>query len=149
MNEILIRVSADEEATLRAPTRLKNGTIEAEVAEFAEEFCFNDRALGLAFTNRDRLREFFEKERELYPDLTFRTKKILVVEDHVIAEWLLEYTIKQPFYANTTRDFLVSLPGVSLIRTKKSKIIEWSDYYDGLTARRTALTSYFTDWGEY
>ena len=28
------------------------------------------------------------------------------------------------------------------------KITDWTDYYDGLTARRSRLAAYFTDWGE-
>ena len=148
MSKTLTEMTARDDV-LRSMTRLKNGNMEDAVAEFAENFCFNDWGLGLEFTNKERLREFFQKERELYPGSSFRTKKTLVIEDHVIAEWLLEYTIKEPFFGNTLRDVPVSLHGVSVIRTSKGKIIEWSDYYDGLTARRTALTACFTDWIEY
>lgn len=130
-------------------TRLHNGNAEDAVADFAENFCFNDRGLGLEFTDKERLHEFFQKERELYPDSSFRTKNTLVAEDYVIAEWLLEYTVKEPFYGNALRNVLVSQHGASVIRTSNGKIIEWSDYYDGLTSRRAALTSYFTDWIEY
>lgn len=134
---------------LSALTRLKNGRIEDAVADFAENFSFNDRGLGLEFTDRERLREFFLKERELYPSSSFQITKILVAEDHVIAEWLLNYSIKEPFYGNTLRDVPVSLRGVSVVRTRHGKITEWSDYYDGLISRRTALASHFTDWIEY
>ena len=80
---------------------------------------------------------------------SFQINKILIAEDHVIAEWLLKYSIKEPFYGNTLRDVPVLLRGVSVVRTKRGKITEWSDYYDGLISRHTALASYFTDWIEY
>ena len=149
MIEALTEVAARDEDVLNALTRLKNGKVEDAVADFAENFRFNDLGVGLEFTDRERLREFFEKEHELYPGSSFLTKKTLIDGDHVIAEWLLEYTIKEPFYGNTLRDVPVSLHGVSVIRISKGKITEWSDYYDGLTSRRTALTSCFTDWIEY
>jgi len=148
MIESLAEMATRDEGVVNALTRLKNGKIEDAVAEFAENFCFNDRGLGLEFTDRVQLREFFQKERELYPGSSFRTKKTFVAEDHVIAEWLLEYTLKEPFYGNTLRDVPVSLHGVSVVRTSKGKITGWTDYYDGLIARRTALTSCFTDWVE-
>jgi len=148
MKESLIELLAGDEV-LSALTRLKNGKIEDVAADFAENFCFNDRGLGLEFTDKERLLEFFRKERQLYPSSSFQINKILIAEDHVIAEWLLKYSIKEPFYGNTVRDVPVLLRGVSVVRTKRGKITEWSDYYDGLISRRTALTSYFTDWIEY
>jgi len=149
MNEGLIELLASDQDALSALTRLKNGTIEDAVADFAGNFSFNDRGLGLELTDKERLREFFLKERELYPSLSFQTNKILVAEDHVIAEWLLEYSIKEPFYGSMVRNAPVSLRGVSVVQTRKGKIVEWSDYYDGLTSRRTALAAYFTEWVEY
>ena len=148
MKESLIELLAGDEV-LSALTRLKNGKIEDVAADFVENFCFNDRGLGLEFTDKERLLEFFRKERQLYPSSSFQINKILIAEDHVIAEWLLKYSIKEPFYGNTLRDVPVLLRGVSVVRTKRGKITEWSDYYDGLISRRTALTSYFTDWIEY
>jgi hypothetical protein len=34
------------------------------------------------------------------------------------------------------------------VQTDKGMITDWSDYYDGLVSRRTALASYFTEWVE-
>jgi ketosteroid isomerase-like protein len=149
MNGALIGVSTEDGTTLSVLTHLRNGNAEDAVADFAENFCFSDRGLGLEFTDRERLLEFFEKERQLYPGSSFRIKRTFVAGDHVIAEWLLEYTIKEPIYCNAFNDVPVSLHGVSVIRMRRGKIIEWSDYYDGLTARRAALTSCFTEWIEY
>jgi steroid delta-isomerase-like uncharacterized protein len=149
MTEALIEAAACEESVLSALRHLRNGNIEGAVAEFAEEFCFNDRALGLEFTGREQLREFFQKERELYPDASFRIKKILSVEEHAVVEWQMEYTIKEPFYGSTLRKAPVLVQGVSIARTREGKITDWSDYYDGLVSRRSALASYFIEWIEY
>jgi hypothetical protein len=148
--EALIEVAANnEDVVLSALTQLKSGKIEDAVADFAENFFFKDRGLGLELTDRERLREFFQKKRESYPGSSFQAEKILVAEDYVIAKWLIKYTIKEPFYGSVLRNVVVPLHGVLVISTRMGKIIERSDYYDGLSSRRTALTSYFTDWTEY
>jgi hypothetical protein len=53
-----------------------------------------------------------------------------------------------PFYGPDPRKVPVSLHGASIVRIDDGKITDWSDYYDGLTSRRTALASYFTEWVE-
>jgi hypothetical protein len=148
MKKSLMELSTAEESVSNVMTHLKNGKIEEAVADLAEEFRFNDRGLGLEFTDKERLREFFLKQRELYPSSSFETTTILIAEDYVVAEWLLKYSIKEPFYGNSFRNVPVSLRGVSVVRTKRGKITEWSDYYDGLISRRTALASHFTEWVE-
>jgi hypothetical protein len=52
------------------------------------------------------------------------------------------------FYGGLSRKVRVSLQGVSIVRTDNGKITDWSDYYDGLASRRTALASHFTEWVE-
>jgi hypothetical protein len=84
--------------------------------------------------------------RELYPDSSLQTDTILVSGEHVITEWTLKTTITEPFYGGLSRKVPVSLHGASIVRIDNGKIIDWSDYYDGLTSRRTALASYFTEW---
>ena len=132
MNEAVIVAARYEENVLSALRHLKNENIEDALAEFAGEVCFTDRALGLEFTDRERLREFLLKERELYSGSSFHVKKSVVSEDHVIAEWLLQYTVKEPFEGSFSRDVPVSVQGVSVVRTREGKVTEWSDYYDGL-----------------
>lgn len=39
--------------------------------------------------------------------------------------------------------------GASFIRVHDGRIIEWSDYYDELTSRRTTLAEYFRVWIEF
>ena len=77
---------------------LKDGNIQDAIACFAEKFEFNDRGIGLEFNDRERLADFFQKTRELYPDSSLQTDRILVSGDYVITEWTLRYTLAEPFY---------------------------------------------------
>jgi steroid delta-isomerase-like uncharacterized protein len=148
MSEIQMESAAQGEVVCTVLTHLKNGKISDATACFAERFEFNDRGIGLEFKNRDRLAEFFQKTRELYPDSSLQTDTIFVSGDHVITEWTLETTLMEPFYGGLSRKVPVSLHGASMVRIDDGKITDWSDYYDGLTSRRTALASYFTEWVE-
>jgi hypothetical protein len=74
MNERLIELAGGE--TVLSPlTRLKNGEIEDAVTDFAENFRFTDRGLGLEFTDRERLCEFFRKSESYTQALLFRQIK--------------------------------------------------------------------------
>ena len=148
MSEIPIGVAALEEVVLTVLTHLNNGEIDDAIARFAEEFTFKDHGIGLEFKDKERLREFFQKMRELYPHSFLQTDTILVSGDHVIIEWTLQTTLMEPFYGALSRKVRILLPGASLVRTDKGMITDWSDYYDGLVSRRTALASYFTEWVE-
>jgi len=143
-----IAIVASEGVVLTALTHLENGKIEAAVACFADEFTFNDHGLGLEFKDKKRLAEFFHKTRELYPDSFLQTDAIFVSGDRVITEWTLQFTLTEPFYGPHSRKLRASLRGASIVRTANGKITNWADYYDGLTSRRTALASYFTEWVE-
>jgi ketosteroid isomerase-like protein len=146
MSEIQMEIAAQGEVVCTVLMHLENGKISDATACFAEKFEFKDRGIGLEFKNRERLAEFFQKTRELYPDSSQRTDTILVSGKHVITEWTLKTTITEPFYGGLSRKVPVSLHGASIVRIDNGKIIDWSDYYDGSTSRRTALTSYFTEW---
>jgi len=143
MSEISIGVAALEGMVLTVLTHLNNGEIDDAITRFAEEFRFKDHGIGLEFKDKERLREFFQKIREL-----LQTDTILVSGDHVIIEWTLQTTLMEPFYGALSRKVRILLPGASLVRTDKGMITDWSDYYDGLVSRRTALASYFTEWVE-
>jgi steroid delta-isomerase-like uncharacterized protein len=127
---------------------LKDGNIQDAIACFAEKFEFNDRGIGLEFNDKERLAEFFQKIRELYPDSLLHTDTILVSGDYVVAEWTLRSTLTEPFYGGLSRKVPISLHGVSIVRIEDGKITDWADYYDGLTSRRTALAAHFTEWIE-
>ena len=148
MTEIQMEIAAQGEAVCTMLMHLKNGKISDATACFAEKFEFKDRGIGLEFKNRERLTEFFQKTRELYPDSSLQIDTIFVSGDHVITEWTLETTLMEPFYGGLSRKVPVSLHGASIVRIDHGKITDWSDYYDGLTSRRTALASYFTEWVE-
>jgi len=148
MSAIAIEMATSEEVVLTVLTHLNDGKIDDAIAGFAEKFRFEDHGIGVEFTDKERLAEFFQKTRELYPDSCLHTDRTLVSGDYVIMEWTLQATLTEPFYGGLSRKVGVSLHGVSVVRTDDGKITEWADYYDGLTARRTALASYFTEWVE-
>jgi len=148
MGEIQMEIAAQGEVVWTVLMHLKNGKISDATACFAEKFEFKDRGIGLEFKNSERLAEFFQKTRELYPDSSLQTDMIFVSGEHVITEWTLETTLMEPFYGGLSRKVPVSLRGASIVRVHDGKITDWSDYYDGLTSRRTALASYFTEWVE-
>jgi steroid delta-isomerase-like uncharacterized protein len=148
MSEIAIQTVTSEEVVLTVLRHLKNRKIDDAIAGFSEEFRFEDHGIGVEFTDKERLIEFFQKTRELYPDSTLQTDTIVLSGDHVIFEWILQSTLTEPFYGELSRKVRVSLHGASIVRTDDGKITEWTDYYDGLTSRRTALAAYFTEWVE-
>jgi len=47
---------------------LNQGSISGAVDQFADDFTFTDDALGLQFSEKDRLAEFLQKSRQLFPD---------------------------------------------------------------------------------
>jgi len=148
MSETRMEIATEKGPVSTVLMHLKNGKISDATACFAEEFKFKDRGIGLEFKNRERLAEFFQKTRELYPDSSLQTDTIFVSGDHVITEWTLKTTLMEPFYGGLSRKVPVSLHGATIVRIGDGKITDWSDYYDGLTSRRTALASYFTEWVE-
>ena len=77
-----------------------------------------------------------------------QTDTIFVSGNRVITEWTLQFTLTEPFYGGLKRTVKVSVHGASIVRIEHGKIADWADYYDGLTSRRTALGSHFTEWIE-
>jgi steroid delta-isomerase-like uncharacterized protein len=148
MSESAFETGTSEQVVLPVLTRLDNGNIDDAIARFAEEFTFKDRGIGLEFKDKGRLTEFFQKTREYFPDSSLQVDSILMSLDHVVSEWTLHTSVTEPFSGALSRKVQILLHGVSVVRTKNGEITEWSDYYDGLTSRRTALAAYFTDWGE-
>jgi hypothetical protein len=134
MSESAIEMATSEQVVLPVLTCLNHGNIDDAIALFAEEFTFKDRGIGLEFKD--------------FPDSSLRVDSILVSLDHVVSEWTLHTSVSAPFYGALSRKVQILLHGVSVVRTKNGEITEWSDYYDGLTSRRTALAAHFTDWVE-
>ena len=141
--------AAPDKIVLAVVSYLNEGQIDDALALFADEFSFKDHGVGLEFNTKDRLAEFSKKALELYPDMFLQTERIFVSGSNALSEWTLEATSIEPTFGNCRWKVPISLHGASVVLTQNGRITSWSDYYDGLIARRTALASYFTEWIEY
>ena len=148
MREKTVAVEPAEEVVVSSLAFLRSGDVDSAAACFAEPFRFKDNGIGLEFIDKNRLREFFQKRREFYPDALLHTNSMFVNGDQVVTEWTSQGTLTEPFYSGLSRKVPVVFHGVTIVRTDKGKIIDWSEYYDGVASRRTALASYFTEWIE-
>src|SRR5499425_1633058 len=148
MSEMSISVTAQEDRVLSVLRDVGNGHVEDATGHCADEFRFKDHGIGLEFKDKERLGEFFQKTRELYPDFFLHTDTIFVSGNRVISESTLQFTLTEPFFGGLKRNLKVSVQGVSIVQIKNGNIVEWADYYDGLTSRRTALGAHFEEWVE-
>jgi hypothetical protein len=128
---------------------IRQKQIPAAIALFDEAATFVDYGLNLKFDNRQRLMEFFNKQIELYPDSLLTVDLQSSRGDNVTVVWTLNASVPQPAVGGRTRSVAVVLRGASLICVRDGKIAEWTEFYDGLTSRRTALGDHFRDWLEY
>ena len=149
MSELGIATAATEKIVLAVISHLNERKIEDAVALFAGQFSFKDHGIQLEFNTKDPLTEFFQKAQELYPDMLLQINTIFVSSDRALTEWTLQATLIEPAFGNCRRKIPLSLHGASVVRSENGRITSWSDYYDGLISRRTALASYFTEWVEY
>ena len=133
---------------LSALAALREGRISETVEHFDEHFKFTDHALTLEFTEKTRLTEYLQKSRDLFPDTTLQVVRVMESGDHAIAEWKLNATQTIP-HGSISYRFPVSLHGSTIALVKNGKIVEWSDFYDQGSSRRTSLAAFFTDWIEY
>jgi ketosteroid isomerase-like protein len=127
---------------------LNEGRVSELVEQFDERFKFNDYALTLEFTDKTRLTDFLQKARELYPDTALEVLSIMECGDRAIAEWRLTATQTEP-YGSISYRFPISVHGSTIVRVQNGKIVEWSDYYDQASSRRTRLASLFIEWIDY
>src|SRR5262245_20202406 len=139
-------VKTPQSLALQVFTDLGNGQVREAVHGFAEGFIYQDRGIGFECTEKDKLTEFFEKARELYPDSVLEAGPIVTSGDDVALEWTLQTSVAEPIPGGATRRAPVLVHGASIVFTENGRVTRWSDYYDGLGARRTALSSYFTEW---
>ncbi len=149
MSELGIATAAPDKIVLAVISDFNEGNIEDAVAFFADQFSFKDHGIRLEFNTKDRLAEFFRKTHELYPDSLLQTERIFVSGSNAVTEWTLQATFIEPAFGNCRWKVPISLHGASVVRTENGRITSWSDYYDGLISRRSALASYFTEWVEY
>ena len=149
MSELGIATAASDKIVLAVISHVNEGNIDDAVARFADKFSFKDHGIRLEFDAKDRLAEVFRKARELYPDSILQTERTLVIGSNALTEWTLQATLVEPAFGNCRWKVPISLHGASVVHTENGRITSWSDYYDGLISRRTALASYFTEWVEY
>ena len=128
---------------------IRDGQTSGAVELFADAFTFNDYGLLLCFTDKERLANFFDKQVQLCPDLLFTVDAQFSDGGNVSLFWTMKASVSEPGFGGRVRVIPVIVQGASFIRIQGEKIIEWADYYDGLTSRRQALAEYFRDWIEY
>jgi len=148
MNDTQLENAVQRDVALAVLTHLQKGEFNEATAYFAETFQFNDWGIGLEFRSIRRLADFFKKTRELYPDSSLQTDRILVSGDYVITQWILHTVLMEPFYGGLSRNVPISLHGASIACIENARVKSWSDYYDGLKSRRTALAAHFEEWIE-
>lgn len=148
MNYAPTEITTPQSVVLGVLAELGSGRVHEAVNVFAEAFTFQDRGIGFQCTAKGRLVEFFEKARELYPDSLLEPGTMVSSGDDVTLEWTLRSSVSEPFFWGQIRTVPVLIHGVSVVRTENGRVTRWCDYYDGLGARRTALSSYFTEWVE-
>jgi hypothetical protein len=127
---------------------VSQGRISEAVDQFDDHFTYNDRALGLEFADKERLRRFFKKSRELFPDTGVEVVSTYETGDTAFAEWHLTATWPT-YYGSVPLQLPVSLLGASIARIENGRIRYWSDYYDENSSMRLTLASFFIDWIEY
>jgi len=129
-------------------SHLSEGRIEEFVSEFDSRFTFSDHALDLQFSEKERLTEFLQKSRELFPDTAIDVTSVLQSGDTAVAEWKLTAT-ETLAYGSIKPRVRISLSGVTVVQFRQGKVTRWSDYYDPLKSRRAGLAGLFTEWVEY
>src|SRR5215469_2531086 len=142
------RASAARHILESALTALGDGRISEVVEAFDDRFTFDDQALKLQFTDKERLSEFFRKGRELFPDTVLQVISTFECGNHVVAEWKITAREIMPLGSMQLR-LPISFQGVSIVRIENQRIVSWSDYYDQNTSRRFRLGAFFEEWIEY
>ena len=126
---------------------LNQGTISQAVDQFDDNLTFNDHALGLDFTDKGRLAEFFAKCREYFPDTAVEVISNLSCGDRVVVEWKLHATETMPF-GRTQFRHPISVRGTSIVEIQDGRVTRWSDYYDSIASRRFKVAAFFEEWVE-
>jgi predicted SnoaL-like aldol condensation-catalyzing enzyme len=150
MTHVQLEAAVQHGVALAVLTHLQKGEINKATAYFAESFHFNDHGIELEFTDLRQLADFFKKDRELYPESSLQLDRLSVSGDYVTIQWVRHTVFTEPFFfGGLSRKVSIALHGASIVRIEDGRIKEWSDYYDGLTSRRTSLAARFTEWIEY
>jgi steroid delta-isomerase-like uncharacterized protein len=148
MSGIAKQATGSKDLVLDFLEELRHGRIDEALMHFANSFKFWDHGIGLEFIDRWRLAEFFRKSRALYPDSVEQINTIVEDGDRVSMEWTLRTSLEQAYYVGEIGKLTITLRGVRVVEVEDGKIKHWSEYYDGLTARRAELSQFFTEWFE-
>ena len=141
--------AATPDRTLQtALAALRRGSFVEVLDQFSDQFTFTDHALELEFKDRRRLKEFWARIRELFPDSERKISSTFSSGDCVIGEWTLTATHTEPFLGGTLREVPIFVRGISVVQIKNGKISHWADYYDQLKSRRYRVATWFTEWIE-
>jgi steroid delta-isomerase-like uncharacterized protein len=143
----LSRVGVPQDILQSVLEALSQGRISQAVDQFDEDLTFNDHALGLDFTDKGRLTEFFEKCREYFPDAAVEVNSIFECGDRVVAEWKLNATETVPYGPMQLRN-PISVRGTSIVQIQNGRVTRWSDYYDSIASRRFKVAAFFEEWVE-
>src|SRR5262249_3378050 len=122
------RASAAQRILESALTALNDGRITELIDAFEDNFTFDDQALKLQFTDKERLSEFFRKGRELFPDTALEVISMFECGNHVVAEWKITAREGMPLGSMQLR-LPISFQGASIVRIENQRIASWSDYY--------------------
>lgn len=137
------------ERTLRfVLAALSEGRFSEAVNRLDDHFTFIDHALGLEFTDKERLIEFFRKSRELFPDTALEIESTFAYGDHAAAEWKLTAT-QTEFIWNQYLRVPIVVRGSTIVGVDNGRVTRWSEYYADLTPRRYRLAGMFKEWIEY
>jgi len=143
-------VSRHESIIESTPQQILQSALEAlslgrfsEVVKYFDDcFKFNDHARTLEFTDKLSITEFFQKSRERFPDTTLEIVSLFEYRDHAIAEWKLTATQTLP-YAWISYRSRISLHGTTIVSVEYGRIVEWSDYYNQHSFRRSSDDRYW------
>jgi ketosteroid isomerase-like protein len=137
-------VNTPQQILQSALDALREGNISEVLGHFADDFTFNDHTLTLEFTDKARLRKFFEKSRELFPGTALEIVSIFENGDRAIAQWKLSAMQIVSCFSISYR-FPISLFGATIVRVENGRIVQWSDYHDQSSSRRMSLPAFFID----
>src|SRR5215468_8157777 len=118
MSELGIATAARDKIVLAVISHLNEGYIEDAVAIFADQFSFQDHGIRLEFNTKERLTEFFQKVRELHPDMLLQINTIFVSGDRALTEWTLQATLIEPAFGKWSRRVPISLHGLLWFASK-------------------------------
>jgi hypothetical protein len=110
-------VKKSQEILQSALVALREGNTSEVLEYFDDHFTFNDRTLHFEFTDKPRLKEFFENSRELFPGTTRETVFVLGEEDHAVALWKLSAAQTFPYSSISYRS-PISLFGSTIVHVE-------------------------------